>query len=202
MTDGIIKGDGTSRLLKGSAPATYDEFRALFNGDGVPVDVIFNSEGWQILPTFLNKANLLSDEVAEQYGLDSSTVLNSVFQVLANAAILKDGNLQLPNGGTVPGIRTEYGTYKGTGQYGDGHPNKITVPFDLQIVIVAGRYAGRYGFLTILIKDMDRATIDLREGVIVSWTNNSVSWYSTVSASSQLNESGTTYYYFAIGVEK
>lgn len=37
---------------------------------GVPVDVLFNAAGWQQLPTFLNKANLLQDFTATLLGLD------------------------------------------------------------------------------------------------------------------------------------
>ena len=70
MKDGIIKENGASRLVKGSLPATYDEFKALAASAGVPVDVLFNAAGWQQLPTFLNKANLLQDFTATLLGLD------------------------------------------------------------------------------------------------------------------------------------
>lgn len=70
MKDGIIKEDGTSRLVKGSLPATYDEFKALAESTGVPLDILFNAAGWQQLPTFLNKANLLQDPTSKILGLD------------------------------------------------------------------------------------------------------------------------------------
>lgn len=68
MIDGIIKGDGTSRLLAGSLPATYEEFRQLAAENKLPVDLLLNTEGWSQIPTFLNKASLLSDPTAEKYG--------------------------------------------------------------------------------------------------------------------------------------
>ena len=95
MKDGIIKEDGTSRLVKGSLPATYDEFKALAASAGVPVDVLFNAAGWQQLPTFLNKANLLQDFTATLLGLDPADdptvddAFLNVFLTSANAGLLK-----------------------------------------------------------------------------------------------------------------
>lgn len=68
MIDGIIKGDGTSRFLSGSLPATYEEFKQLVEQKKLPIDLLFNPAGWSQLPTFLNKANLFSDPTAEKYG--------------------------------------------------------------------------------------------------------------------------------------
>ena len=82
MTDGVIIGNGTSRLAKGSFPATYDEFVTLAASSGVPMDVIFNAAGWQQQPTFLNKANLLPDDVAAQLGISSSSVVKDAFIAL------------------------------------------------------------------------------------------------------------------------
>ena len=82
MKDGIIRENGASRLVKGSLPATYDEFKALAASAGVPVDVLFNAAGWQQLPTFLNKANLLPDYVAEQLGIDPDSVVADAFIAL------------------------------------------------------------------------------------------------------------------------
>lgn len=85
MTDGVIIGNGTSRLAKGSFPATYAEFVALAASSGVPMDVIFNAAGWQQQPTFLNKANLLPDDVAEQLEIPTDSVVKDAFIALANA---------------------------------------------------------------------------------------------------------------------
>lgn len=68
MIDGIIKGDGTSRFLAGSLPATYEEFRQLAAEKKLPIDLLLNTDGWSQLPTFLNKGNLFSDPTAEKYG--------------------------------------------------------------------------------------------------------------------------------------
>lgn len=85
MVDGIVKYDGTSRMLVGQFPATYEEYRALAAGNGVPVDVLFNSSGWQQLPTFLNKANLLTDETAKMFNksFGSYVTIDGVFNLIA-----------------------------------------------------------------------------------------------------------------------
>lgn len=95
MKDGIIKENGASRLVKGTLPATYEEFAALAASTGVPVDVFFNAAGWQQLPTFLNKANLLQDFTATLLGLDPADdptvddAFLNVFLTSANAGLLK-----------------------------------------------------------------------------------------------------------------
>lgn len=82
MIDGIIKADGTSRLIRAELPATYEEFRAQCHAGAQPLDVLFNSIGWSQLPTFLNKANLLNDEIASVFGMDVAAVPNDVFAFL------------------------------------------------------------------------------------------------------------------------
>lgn len=96
MTDGVIKGDGTSRLAKASGwPETYEEFKALAESSGIPFDLLFNAAGWQQLPTFLNKANLLQDFTATLLGLDPADdptvddAFLNVFLTSANAGLLK-----------------------------------------------------------------------------------------------------------------
>lgn len=89
MKDGIIKGQGNSRLLKApeTIPATFAEFRtALINGT-LPVDVLFNAIGWDVVGTALNKANLLTDAVAAALGLtsDDPTVNEAINALLAAA---------------------------------------------------------------------------------------------------------------------
>ena len=80
MIDGVIIGNGTSRLVKGTLPATYAEFSALAASSGVPMDVIFNAAGWQQQPTFLNKANLLQDSTADLLDLaQADPTVNDAF---------------------------------------------------------------------------------------------------------------------------
>lgn len=61
MRDGIIKDDGTSRLIRANWPATYEEFRAMAEAAELPLDLLLNEGGWEQLPTILSKLNLLQD---------------------------------------------------------------------------------------------------------------------------------------------
>ena len=82
MRDGVIKHDGTSRLIKANLPATYEELRAMAKSATLPVDVLFNAAGWDILPTFLNKENLLKDATAALFGLGADAVPDHVFSAI------------------------------------------------------------------------------------------------------------------------
>ncbi len=82
MIDGIIKADGTSRLIRANLPATYEEFRAQAAAGTLPLDVLFNASGWSQMPTFLNKANLLKDSTASTFGLGTDAVPDDVFTYL------------------------------------------------------------------------------------------------------------------------
>lgn len=79
MKDGIIKGDGTSRLLRAELPATYEAFRAAAAAGTLPVDVLYHAAGWSQSPTFLNKGTLLRDETAALFGLDEAGTPDAVF---------------------------------------------------------------------------------------------------------------------------
>lgn len=82
MMDGIIKADGTSRLMQATLPATYEEFKAQAAAGTLPLDILFNEAGWNQLPTFLNKANLLKDLTAALFGLGTDAVPDGVFSFL------------------------------------------------------------------------------------------------------------------------
>lgn len=82
MKDGIIKEMKNSRLLKADLPATYDELVALAANAGIPADVLFNAEGWQQIPTFLSKKNLLQDSTAGLLGLTGDPTVDDAFVAL------------------------------------------------------------------------------------------------------------------------
>ena len=82
MKDGIIKNNGTSRAMRANLPATYDEFRAAVSNGTQLLDILFNTAGWSQLPDFLNKENLLTDEVCDICGLDTTAVPNDALKTL------------------------------------------------------------------------------------------------------------------------
>ena len=82
MKDGILKETKNSRLLKAELPATYAELVALAAGAGIPADVLFNATGWQQIPTFLSKKNLLQDSTAGLLGLAGDPTVDDAFVAL------------------------------------------------------------------------------------------------------------------------
>ena len=86
------------------------------------------------------------------------------------------------------------GRYTGTGTYGSGDPNEVTIPFKPQAVFVT---SGSVGTTIPMIRPCTSAT-NSSATLTVTWEDDSVSWYST-SAANQLNANGTTYDVVAFG---
>ena len=99
MNDGIIKENGTSRLMRASLPATYEEFRLKAAAGTQPLDIMFNADGWTQLPTFLNTANLLKASTADLYGLGADATPNDVFSEILNHV---DTIIRVPTGTEDP----------------------------------------------------------------------------------------------------
>lgn len=206
MNDGIIKDDGTSRLLRSvsdfkSKYPTYDEFAdALVNGS-LPVDVLFNGAGWAQQPDFLNKASLLKDTTASLFQLGTDAVPDEVLAVLSKAALVKDGGLLTPSGEKFLQVSLITGTYTGTGKYGP--ENRTTISYDKKpdYFIVSGIGGGSSPRVTAVIPyglDEISAGSSGSGGFSfskITWGENSVSWYNSTGASYQANGAGYTYYY-------
>lgn len=109
MRDGIISEQMKSRLIKAGLPATYEELVALAADTGIPSDILFNEEGWRQLPTYLSKANLLSDatEVAIWETAKNRTV-NDALKMLADVAYGRVASLTLTvndtDGNPIPDV--------------------------------------------------------------------------------------------------
>lgn len=93
------------------------------------------------------------------------------------------------------------GSYMGTGTYGSGNPNSVTAPFvpkQISIISSTGNYFGEL----IIVGSTVCGYGWSYSGSFVSFTGsingNTISWYAG-NAEKQLNLSGTTYYYVAIG---
>ena len=116
MIDGIIAGTGNSRLVK-SVPnflqlyPTYEAFVGALIAGTLPLDIIFNSPGWQQLPDFLNKTTLLQDATAQKYGFTGNTtvddVLNRISTQLGGYLVrvyVQIGGAPAPSGISVTGM--------------------------------------------------------------------------------------------------
>ena len=161
--------------------------------------------------TPLNKTTLLTDETASLFGLGEDATVDDVLTEIPKMV------------NTAAKIAT--GSYSGTGKYGSANPCTITLNFAPKFVMV---YEADMGHLTgfeyyldsnapdelfyehsntlIAAYGANEASRYSRNWNIstdhFTWGGNSFSWYTTGSnmdAEQQLNKSGTTYYYIAIG---
>lgn len=109
------------------------------------------------------------------------------------------------------GVRIATGSYVGTGSYGESNPNSLTFPFEPKFVMVytnAGIYpvsgsAAQMGDCFIWSVGIEKSDSNAKQTFALA--GNTFTWYAQTNAGStqapinQLNVSGKTYFYFAIG---
>lgn len=137
--------------------------------------------------TPINKNTLLKDSTAAAHGLGTSATVDDVLAMIAE-------------------VRPQRitGFYTGTGTYGSNNPNTLTFSFKPSIVLISRRATNRgYPMITPYIwgesqffvgNYMDSAQVNT-----VSVNGNTMSWYASGNSAYQLNQSGDTYDYCAIG---
>ena len=100
------------------------------------------------------------------------------------------------------GAKVVTGTYTGTGTYGASNPRTLTFSAPPKLVYIYRDYDIMSNCMPMIhgqsYGHSKSLTISAYEKCPLTWSGNSVSWYNTRSADQQLNESGVTYYYFAI----
>lgn len=161
--------------------------------------------------TPLNKASLLQDETAALYGQGADAVPNDILSILSNAALSIDGSLQ-DIGGNKVGPRIATGSYTGTGTYGASKPCSLTFDFEPKFLMILMKtesegysYSGKDGRAGFYINGLGRMITLYYDSqlhyasITVGSTGASFKWYSTTNSLMQLNASGKSYYYIAIG---
>lgn len=110
----------------------------------------------------------------------------------------------------LPGVQIETGSYVGTGTYGESNPNSLTFGFGPKLIWVYGQYSSSEAqgqttglFLSPESIGSGRRLAFTKPGtsllVTVKYSGaNVLSWYGS-TADAQLNYSGYTYYYIALG---
>ena len=103
-------------------------------------------------------------------------------------------------------MKTQTGSYVGTGTYGSDNPNTLTFDFVPKLVIVKLKglmsvYGSGNSFFYVA---GDMGAFALNElssdyGINISLVGNTLTWFSTKDANYQANYSGYTYMYVAIG---
>lgn len=203
MKDGVIKNDGTSRLIKANLPATYEQLRTMAAAGALPADILFNAAGWDVLPDFLNKKNLLTDETAALFGLGGDSVPDEVLRLLKKA--VDDHALEISHRPLI-----ETGSYTGTGTYGETGANKLTFDFAPKFIAVASPLSGNganidYAFIVAGYSGMSvtgsiwngaNSQVAMLKSTVSGTT---VSWFNGNNALWQANQNGWIYNYVAVG---
>lgn len=115
--------------------------------------------------------------------------------------------VRLPGGKTLDQVtgfpaQVYAGSYVGTGTYGASNPTTLSFPFEPKMVIIAANaYQGGITHPLIRPDTVGYVTIaaSIYSTMVVSWADNGLSFYDTASAIRQFNNSGTTYYFIALG---
>ena len=156
--------------------------------------------------TPLNKATLLKDATAALFGLGTDAVPDDVLPVIKT--LIDNANT---NANTKAKIET--GSYTGNGNTQSGNPNSLTFGFVPKVVFICRDNANNFNVglffpiaLTASYKQYGYAYINQGSGLFVPDRNfamlngNTLSWYYNAAvAEQQLNISGITYHYIAIG---
>lgn len=175
--------------------------------NGTDYDTLYPKTVAAQIDDVYSKDDCLTNSTRTAYGLGSSAVPNSIFAIartlIQNAQDTADSKCLV-----------ETGSYVGTGTYGSDNKNSLTfggVPKMLVIMSVASVKANNnidYGQM-IYLTGMSGQVVAISGNsptsetttVLLSVSGNTISWYdegSYASAETQLNGSGTTYYYVAL----
>lgn len=148
-----------------------------------------------------------------------ATFSNANGELVCDKAQLVTGYAAIPAGTTIEYLgklgdktRVQFGSYIGTGTYGESNPNTLNLSFTPRFLLVMtgdrmngiGSYANFalfvYGVANGITVGPSSANYEIP--LYATWNKNSVSWYNTDSdyrSGGQLNGSGAKYRYVAIG---
>lgn len=130
MTDGIIKGTGNSRFLKGppNAAALYpdfESFRDAWAAGTLPVDFNgINPAGWEVLGDKLDKSTLLTDALCTALGISTASTPTQAMEKLRQMVVPVESKAKIC-----------VGSYEVT----ETGPKTLVLPFAPKLFIVGGR---------------------------------------------------------------
>lgn len=104
------------------------------------------------------------------------------------------------------GLRIATGSYVGTGSYGESNPNTLNFDSPPKVVVIGcdkNQSGGSSSGVGVFISPSENGihlTGNTKFQEKTTWAGKSISWYvfSGTAAGQQFNESGTTYYFFAV----
>lgn len=199
MQDGILKGTGNSRYLKSIANfltqyPTYEDMVAALAAGTLPIDLNgINTAGWSQVPTYLNKANLLSDST-------ESAIWGSTGNRTVDAALAKIGPVASAANTTATSARNTIvtGSFVGTGT-----TKKLTLASTPKLAFLSRYYASgnyKYYYFHIYTPDMvfrceesDSVNAETSPGMLLVATPETIFSGKTVNFPS-FTSLGTCYY--------
>lgn len=113
--------------------------------------------------------------------------------------------VRLPGGKTLDQV-TQYpaqvvtGSYVGTGTHGKDNPNTLMFPFEPKLVVIQHHRLGdSYSLYMLYGVETTSGNYHESNGMVkITWNSKTVSWYANLN-DPQMNVSGETYHYFALG---
>lgn len=147
------------------------------------------------------KAQTLTAATASLYGLGSSAVPNDVLSKIRSLITTAQSTADQK-------ARIATGSYTGTGTYGASNPCSLTFPFVPKLVFIQSNNSSArdFGYL-FAVRGMSYAhgwVVMSNYSILpqtITWLSNGMRWYMSSASDGryQLNGSGESYYYAALG---
>ena len=211
----------SSNQLKGVDNLATEKNITMKQFNGTDYDTLYPKTIASQIPDVYSKTDTITATTLSQLGLSADKLPNDAFQQIKTLI----DNVQSSADSKA---RFQMGSYVGTGTYGNKNPCSLTFDFVPKVVYISQPTSievqgddGQYIIYSHFIQMVNAASIgnglflqrnigqstDTQQNSVVSCSFNdkTVSWYNLVSSNIagdailQMNNSGTTYYYIAIG---
>lgn len=187
----------------------YSNYRTTLLGKYLDTTGLHQEVGIIFIPTnaTINYYNLRQVDIRNSYIISVGYDENRAFIGYVNSPspdayppAVSDGYTYASLGQIGDKVRIATGSYTGTGTYGSGSQNSLAIGFASKMIVIQGT-----DDLAVIIvpSGIGSSLINVNNCTIrvltASITGNVVKWYSTYNEEAQMNLSGQTYHYFAIG---
>ena len=204
VSNGTVSLGGTIRTKTVSSYVNVNELAGYFvlttKGTVVKMAASPNTQagddGWY---AYANKVIAAPDDIGDTYSMVYSTVENAYPDgELSGGYYYVYAGITLDN--AAGGLKIAVGSYTGTGKFGSSNKNSLSFGFKPQLVIVQNT-SSYYSFYAVNGASYAEAwySSSAAYNEVISWSEDTISWYNGNSAGNQMNNSGTTYKYLAIG---
>lgn len=170
---------------------------------GQVINFVYDGTNWLFdgIDAYTKAQNLSSAAAADVQNVSGALPANPSEAISALATAVANG------------MKCESGTYTGSGSYGSGNKNSLTFPFVPKLVCVwhgpsspnglhpdDGMGYWHYSFLW--MTGQTQAGVHANGSGILNFSvsGKTLYWYTGAGSSVQMNDTNTTYYYFALGV--